>query len=110
VQSRPYSRQELLGEHPACPRPSPTGLLGLLLASIGIYGTVSYIVVLRTREVGIRLHPVLFTRAASAELVEAQGWYESEASGLGRGFRQMGLHVFHYYVRKVKGISKSLKF
>jgi putative ABC transport system permease protein len=31
------------------------GLLGLLLALMGIYGTVSYIVVLRTREVGIRL-------------------------------------------------------
>ena len=31
------------------------GLLGLLLALMGIYGIVSYIVVLRTREVGIRL-------------------------------------------------------
>ena len=30
------------------------GLLGLLLALMGIYGIVSYIVVLRTREVGIR--------------------------------------------------------
>ncbi|HEY6308415.1 MAG TPA: ABC transporter permease [Candidatus Angelobacter sp.] len=34
---------------------SPVGLVGLLLASMGIYGTVSYIVVLRTREVGIRM-------------------------------------------------------
>jgi len=34
---------------------STTGILGLLLASIGIYGTVSYVVVLRTREVGIRM-------------------------------------------------------
>jgi predicted permease len=34
---------------------SAVGLLGLLLASMGIYGTVSYIVLLRTREVGIRM-------------------------------------------------------
>lgn len=31
------------------------GMLGLLLASMGIFGTVSHIVVLRTREVGIRI-------------------------------------------------------
>jgi len=31
------------------------GILGLLLASVGIYGTVSYAVVRRTREVGIRM-------------------------------------------------------
>jgi ABC-type antimicrobial peptide transport system permease subunit len=31
------------------------GLCGLLLASLGIYSTVSYDVVLRTREVGIRM-------------------------------------------------------
>jgi predicted permease len=34
---------------------SSIGLLGLALASIGIFGSVSYIVVLRTREVGIRM-------------------------------------------------------
>jgi predicted permease len=34
---------------------SSVGLVGLLLASMGIYGTVSYIVLLRTREVGIRM-------------------------------------------------------
>jgi ABC-type antimicrobial peptide transport system permease subunit len=31
------------------------GLFGLLLAAMGIYGTVSYITVTRTREVGIRM-------------------------------------------------------
>jgi ABC-type antimicrobial peptide transport system permease subunit len=34
---------------------TPVGLVGLLLASMGIYGTVSYVVVRRTREVGIRM-------------------------------------------------------
>jgi predicted permease len=34
---------------------SMIGLLGLVLATMGIYGTVSYIVVCRTREVGIRM-------------------------------------------------------
>lgn len=33
------------------------------------------------------MHPVIFTAAASAELIEAQDWYESEAEGLGRRFR-----------------------
>lgn len=34
---------------------SAVGLIGLVLALMGIYGTVNYIVALRTREVGIRM-------------------------------------------------------
>jgi plasmid stabilization system protein ParE len=30
---------------------------------------------------------VVFTQAARAELIEAQDWYEGEANGLGRRFR-----------------------
>jgi plasmid stabilization system protein ParE len=30
---------------------------------------------------------VVFTQAARAELIDAQDWYEREASGLGRSFR-----------------------
>lgn len=33
------------------------------------------------------VYPVIFTRAARAELIDAQDWYENEASGLGRRFR-----------------------
>lgn len=31
--------------------------------------------------------PVIFTPRARAELIDAQDWYENEASGLGRRFR-----------------------
>jgi len=33
------------------------------------------------------VHPVIFTLAARAELIDAQDWYENEAPGLGRLFR-----------------------
>ena len=33
------------------------------------------------------MHPVIFTRTAQAELIEAQQWYEDEVPGLGRRFR-----------------------
>jgi predicted permease len=57
-----YTLEEILRQTPAFMIPSLAatiasivGLFGLLLASMGIYGTVSYIVALRTREVGIRI-------------------------------------------------------
>jgi plasmid stabilization system protein ParE len=31
---------------------------------------------------------VIFTRSARAELIDAQDWYEGEATGLGRRFRK----------------------
>jgi len=34
------------------------------------------------------VYSVIFTQAARAELTDAQDWYEGEASGLGRRFRQ----------------------
>lgn len=34
------------------------------------------------------MYSVIFTQAARVELVEAQDWYEGEATGLGRRFRQ----------------------
>ena len=34
------------------------------------------------------MYSVIFTQAAREELIEAQDWYEGEATGLGRRFRQ----------------------
>lgn len=34
------------------------------------------------------MYSVIFIQAARAELIEAQDWYEGEATGLGRRFRQ----------------------
>ena len=34
------------------------------------------------------MYSVIFTQAARAELIAAQDWYEGEAAGLGRRFRQ----------------------
>jgi predicted permease len=50
-----HSTPPFIGSSMAAAVATVTGLLGLILVSIGIYGTVSYIVVLRTREVGIRM-------------------------------------------------------
>jgi hypothetical protein len=62
LEAESYTLEELLRSTAAFFLPSfaaaiasPVGLIGLLLAAVGIYGTVSYIVVRRTREVGIRM-------------------------------------------------------
>jgi plasmid stabilization system protein ParE len=34
------------------------------------------------------VYSIIFTQAARGELIEAQDWYEGEAAGLGRRFRQ----------------------
>lgn len=34
------------------------------------------------------MYSVIFTQAARAESIEARNWYEGEAAGLGRHFRQ----------------------
>ena len=34
------------------------------------------------------MYPVQFTQTARSELIDAQDWYEGEARGLGRRFRQ----------------------
>jgi len=44
-----------LGSALAAAVATTVGLFGLLVATMGIWGTVSYIVVLRTREIGIRM-------------------------------------------------------
>ena len=50
-----HQTPSFIGSSLAAMLASAIGSLGLFLASMGIYGTVSYIVVLRTREVGIRM-------------------------------------------------------
>jgi putative ABC transport system permease protein len=49
------SSAPFIGSRLAGASASAVGFFGLVLALMGIYGTVSYIVVLRTREVGIRM-------------------------------------------------------
>lgn len=34
------------------------------------------------------MHPIIFTPAARAELIDAQDWYENEVPGLGRRFHE----------------------
>jgi predicted permease len=53
---------------------TPVGVIGLLLASMGIYGTVSYVVLLRTREVGIRMALGAGRREVLALMLRGTAW------------------------------------
>ncbi len=58
-------------------------LFGIVLASMGIYSTVSYDVVLRTREVGIRM--AIGAQRGSVLALMLQGSFRPVALGLGSG-------------------------
>jgi hypothetical protein len=45
------------------------------------------------------VYSVIFTQAARRELIQAQDWYEGDAAGLGRRFRQ----AMHALVERMSG-------
>jgi toxin ParE1/3/4 len=58
------------------------------------------------------VHPVIFTRTARVELIDAQDWYENEAQGLGRRFRvavDAVIERMSYNLRQFPVVHKSIR-
>jgi predicted permease len=77
------------------------GLVGLLLAAIGIYGVTAYTTVRRTREIGVRL-ALGATRREIMRMVLAQGlWLVALGSLIGLGLAAGGSRLFAHMLRGV---------